>query len=163
MEPDNAQEHYSEKLIRLPNIGLCYPKPLAPQPTTTRKDFGLSDEAIVYLSCQSLFKYLPCYDYIYPAIAQKVPQAQFAFLAHSSAHITDKFRYRLQRAFTEFGLKFEDYCAIVPRQKTLGYLNLNLLSDIYLDTFGWSGGFFSLSRTSSRGLEYDMLQGDSWR
>ncbi|MFE1746470.1 tetratricopeptide repeat protein [Coleofasciculus sp. H7-2] len=26
MEPENAQEHYSEKLIRLPNIGVAYPQ-----------------------------------------------------------------------------------------------------------------------------------------
>ncbi|MEC4815136.1 MAG: tetratricopeptide repeat protein [Scytonema sp. PMC 1069.18] len=140
MEPENAQEHYSEKLIRLPNIGLCYPKPVVPQPTKTREKFGLSDDTIVYLSCQSLYKYLPCYDYIYPAIAQKVPQSQFAFLAHNSLYITDKFRNRLQRAFAEFSLNSEDYCVIVPRQKTPDYLTLNLLSDVYLDTFGWSGG-----------------------
>ncbi|AKG23316.1 tetratricopeptide repeat protein [Calothrix sp. 336/3] len=140
MEPENAQEHYSEQLIRLPNIGLCYPKPVVPQLTSTRADFNLREDAIVYLSCQSLFKYLPQYDDIYPAIATKVPTAQFAFLAHKSVHITEQFRQRLQRAFAKYGLDSETYCVIAPRQNTKGYLTLNLLSDVYLDTFGWSGG-----------------------
>jgi predicted O-linked N-acetylglucosamine transferase (SPINDLY family) len=39
-----------------------------------------------------------------------------------------------------FGLNSEDYCVIVPRQNVLGYLNLNLVSDVYLDTLSWSGG-----------------------
>uniref|UniRef100_A0A0C1QXT0 protein O-GlcNAc transferase n=1 Tax=Tolypothrix bouteillei VB521301 TaxID=1479485 RepID=A0A0C1QXT0_9CYAN len=140
MEPDNAQEHYSEELVRLPNIGLCYPNPVIPQLNKHRSDFQLRDEAIIYLSCQSLFKYLPQYDYVFPSIAQKLPQAQFAFLAHKSLHITEKFSKRLQRAFAKFGLNSKEYCVIVPRQSTIGYLTLNLLSDVYLDTFGWSGG-----------------------
>jgi predicted O-linked N-acetylglucosamine transferase (SPINDLY family) len=140
MEPENAQEHYSEQLIRLPNIGLCYPKPIIPQPTKSRSDFQLLDDAVVYLSCQSLFKYLPRYDYIFPEIVKQVPQAQIAFLSHQSAYITEKFRQRLQRTFANFGLSSEDYCVIVPRQNVLGYLNLNLVSDVYLDTLSWSGG-----------------------
>ncbi|MFB8788399.1 MAG: tetratricopeptide repeat protein [Potamolinea sp.] len=145
MEPENAEEHYSEKLICLPNIGIVYEKPVIPEPTKTRSDFQLREDAIVYLSCQSLFKYLPQYDYIFPAIAQQVPQAQFAFLSHqSSLQITEKFRHRLQRAFAIFNLNCDDYCVILQRQDWLGYSNLNLISDIYLDTFSWSGGHSTL-------------------
>jgi protein O-GlcNAc transferase len=141
MEPAKAQEHYSEHLVRLPNIGICYEKPQIPAVTKTRSEFQLRDESIVYLSCQSLFKYLPQYDYIFPMIAQQVTQAQFVFLSHQfSLSISEKFRQRLKRAFALFNLNSEDYCVILPRQDWLGYLNLNLISDIYLDTFSWSGG-----------------------
>ena len=34
----------------------------------------------------------------------------------------------------------EEYCIILPRQDTLSYLQLNLVSDIFLDTLSWSGG-----------------------
>lgn len=140
MEPENSQEHYSEQLVRLPNIGLCYAKPVIPQPTKTRSDFQLRDDAVVYLSCQSLYKYLPQYDYVVAAIAQQVPQAQIAFLSHPSVHITEKFRQRLQRTFANFGLNSEEYCVILPRQSTVGYFNINLISDVFLDTLSWSGG-----------------------
>jgi predicted O-linked N-acetylglucosamine transferase (SPINDLY family) len=140
MEPENAQEHYSEQLIRLPNIGIFYTKPVFPEPKKTRSEFGLRDEAIVYLSCQSLFKYLPQYDYIFAAIAQQVPQAQLVFLAHPSIHITEKFSQRLKRAFANFGLDSKDYCVILPRLNVPDYFNLNQISDIFLDTFTWSGG-----------------------
>lgn len=140
MEPENAQQHYCEQLVHLPNLGFCYPKPTIPQPTKTRSDFQLRDDAVVYLSCQSLFKYLPQYDYVYAAIAQQVPQAQFAFVSHPSTYITEKFRQRLERAFAKVGLNSQDYCVIVPRQKGDDYLTLNLVSNVYLDTFSWSGG-----------------------
>lgn len=140
MEPENSQAHYSEKLVRLPNIGISYAQPIIPELEKSRIDFGLTEESILYLSCQSLYKYLPQYDYIFAAIAQKVPQAQFAFLSHQSVYITDKFRRRLQYAFANFGLNSEEYCVILPRLKWLEYLNLNCISDIFLDTFSWSGG-----------------------
>lgn len=140
MEPENAQAHYSEQLICLPNIGISYPTPIISEQKKPRLEFELRDEAVVYLSCQSLFKYLPQYDYVFAAIAQRVPQAQFAFISHGSSHINEKFRQRLQRAFAKFGLNSEEYCVILLRQNWLSYLNLNLVSDVFLDTFSWSGG-----------------------
>ena len=49
MEAENAQDHYSEKLIRLPNIGVSYPKPYIPSLSKTRADYQLPEDAILYL------------------------------------------------------------------------------------------------------------------
>jgi len=95
----------------------------------------------VYLSCQSLYKYLPQYDFIFPAIAQQVPQAQFVFLADvTGEHTTAVFRQRLQQAFAQLGLDGDTYCVFLPRLTQSDYFNLNGVSDIYLDTLDWSGG-----------------------
>ncbi|UKO98158.1 O-linked N-acetylglucosamine transferase, SPINDLY family protein [Nostoc sp. UHCC 0870] len=134
MEAENAQEHYSEKLIRLPNIGVSYPKPYIPQVVKSRADFALSDDDILYLCCQAPFKYLPQYDFIFAEIACRVPQAKFIFLRGTLL------QERLQRAFDALGLKFEDYCVFLSIPERLDYLMINLLSDVYLDTFTWSGG-----------------------
>ena len=144
MEPENAQAHYSEKLVRLPNISICYEKPSLPEPTKTRSDFQLREDAVVYLCCQSLFKYLPQFDYIFAEIAQRVPQAQFAFIASDTATITGQFQTRLRRNFANFDLDSEDYCVFIPKQHRVDYLNLNLVADIFLDSFGWSGGHTTL-------------------
>ena len=140
MEPQNAQSHYCEKLVRLPNIGLCYQKPDVPELTKSRSRLNLREDAIIYLCCQSLFKYLPQFDAIFAQIAQRVPQAQFAFISHPVAAITAQFRTRLSRAFASLKLNYEDYCVILPRLERIDYLNLNLVSNIFLDTFYWSGG-----------------------
>ncbi len=149
MEPENGQAHYCEKLIRLPNISICYEKALVPEPTKTREYFQLRQDAVVYLCCQSLFKYLPQFDYIFANIAQRFPQAQFAFISHQVTAITSQFQARLERSFANLGLRYEDYCVVLPRLERIDYFNLNSLSDIFLDTFSWSGGNTTLEAIAS--------------
>ncbi len=140
MEPDNAQEHYTEKLVLLPNLGICIPKTKLPETVKSRSEFNLDEEAIIYLCCQSLFKYLPQHDYIFPAIAQQVPQAKFVFIEFPiSSFVNQQFKHRLAKAFTNYALNSEDYCTILPRLNEQEYLSLNLVADIFLDTFTWSG------------------------
>lgn len=134
MEPEEAQDHYSETLIRLPNIGVSYPKPHIPFRTKTRADFQLRDDAVIYLCCQAPYKYLPQYDFIFAEIACRVPQSQFLFLRGNLL------QQRLSRAFATIGLNYEDYCVFLSIPERFDYLMINLLSDVYLDTFTWSGG-----------------------
>ncbi len=138
MEPENAQQHYSETLIRLPNIGVAYPKPIVGKLTNTRSDFNLREDAVIYLCCQAPFKYLPQYDYILAEIALRVPQAQFIFPRG------ELLRKRLNRAFAKVNLNYEDYCLFMPISTRQDYIAINFLSDVFLDTFTWSGGNTSL-------------------
>ncbi|MEG3845577.1 O-linked N-acetylglucosamine transferase, SPINDLY family protein [Microcoleus sp. herbarium19] len=138
MEPENARSHYSETLIKLPNIGVAYPKPIVGELTQSRSDFDLREDAVIYLCCQAPFKYLPQYDFILAQIALRVPQSQFIFPRG------ELLRPRLKRAFAAVNLDSEDYCLfrrIVTRQD---YIAINFLSDVFLDTFTWSGGNTSL-------------------
>jgi predicted O-linked N-acetylglucosamine transferase (SPINDLY family) len=146
MEPENGEEHYSETLIRLPNSSLCYEKPVVPGIKKTRSEFGIPEDCLLYLSCQSTFKYLPQYDYIFAEIAKAVNNAKFVFIsAPQGKHITNIFEERLEKAFAKLGLNSEDYCIILPRQSHYEFMQLNQIADIYLDTFAWSGGFTTLN------------------
>ncbi|MEG4113924.1 MULTISPECIES: O-linked N-acetylglucosamine transferase family protein [unclassified Microcoleus] len=146
LEPDNAQEHYTEQLVRLPNLGISYPKPLIPEVTKTRSDFRLRNNAVIYLSCQLSVKYLPQYDYIFVEIVRRVPEAQLVFVFRSkisneaSKTLETKFRQRLQKAFAEVNLNSEDYCVFLPSQNWESYTSLLLNSDVFLDTLSFSGG-----------------------
>lgn len=140
MEPPNAQQHYSERLLRLPNIGICYPKPPRPPVRRSRADYNLREDATIYLSFQSPYKYLPQYDRVFAQIAQRVPKAQFVFMCHNSNFIVERFQQRLQRVFAEVGLKSEDYCVFLPKLDRESFWSLNLVSDVALDAFDWSGG-----------------------
>lgn len=146
LEPDNAQEHYTEQLVRLPNLGISYPKPLIPEVTKTRSDFQLCNNAVIYLSCQLSVKYLPQYDYIFVEIVRRVPQAQLVFVFRSkisndaSKTLETKFRQRLQKAFAKFNLNSDDYCVFLPSQSWESYTSLLLNSDVFLDTLSFSGG-----------------------
>jgi predicted O-linked N-acetylglucosamine transferase (SPINDLY family) len=137
-------------------------KPPIPEHRKTRQDFQLREDALIYLSCQSLFKYLPCHDAIFPEIAKRVTQAQFVFLSHRSIHITRIFQKRLQRAFTNFDLNWQDYCVILPRQNQTDYWHLNLVADIFLDNLSWSGDNTTLEAIACR-LPIVTLPGEFMR
>lgn len=162
MEPDNAQSHYSETLVRLPKLGFCYPKPKFPQIGKTRADFQISENAIVYLCCQSFFKYLPQHDYIFAQIASKVADARFVFIGRYSSYINQQFHHRLQLAFAKMGLDVDRFCVMLPRQEGDDYLNIHQICDIYLDSIGWSGGNTSLEAIAA-GLAVVTLPGEFMR
>lgn len=149
MEPVNAQEHYSEQLIRLPNLGI-YQRPITiPELSLSRLDFELSENDVIYISCQMLSKYLPRYDYLYPEIVKKVPMAKILFFnAYESNSLTDIFKKRLSKVFNEYDLKFDQYCIFTPLLQYPKYLNLLKLSDAFLDTIGWSGCITTLDAIS---------------
>ena len=145
MEPPDGDQHYSEKLIRLPGIGVFYHKPLVPRHLLTRQrsDFGLDPLRNLYLCCQSLFKYLPQHDDVFVEIARRDAKAQFAFLSMNDAVDRDLMT-RLGSAFRKAGLSVTDHVTVVPQLSWLDYMNLNLLSDVFLDSLEWSGGVTAL-------------------
>jgi predicted O-linked N-acetylglucosamine transferase (SPINDLY family) len=151
MEPPGAQRHYSERLVALPNLGIYYDRPAIPRPLLlkTREDYGLRQGATVYFCCQSTFKYLPKYDGVFPEIASRVPAAQFLFVCPNQP-LADKFLARLDRAFLSRGLRAADFCRILPPQNALDFWNLYRVSDIYLDSLGWSGGKTTLDAVALR-------------
>jgi predicted O-linked N-acetylglucosamine transferase (SPINDLY family) len=140
MEPEDAQDHYTEQLIRLPHLALHFDPPPMPREPSPRHDFGLEESAFIYLSTQSLFKYLPQYDHIFPAIAVKVARARFVFIGHSDPCVTERFKNRLRKAFAEVDLSADHFCRFMPRLTYEKFLSLNMAADVLLDTMDWSGG-----------------------
>jgi protein O-GlcNAc transferase len=140
MEPPDAENHYSEQLVRLPNISISYTPLDVPVIPAGRDTFGLREQSVLYLCCQSLFKYLPQYDEIFPRIAHSVRDCQFLFISHQSDFVTEQFRSRINMAFHTYGLTADDHIVFLPRLTTEEYFAMNRLADVYLDSIGWSGG-----------------------
>ncbi|MDT9198494.1 tetratricopeptide repeat protein [Limnospira fusiformis KN01] len=139
LEPAHAETYYNEHLICLPNLGIYLDQPSFPPLEKSRSDWQISAHDIIYLSCQSLFKYLPQYDDIYGKIAERVNQAKFVFISHWYQEVTAKFQNRLYAAFDKLGLSGEDYCLFLPRLNYAEYLQLQSLADVGLDTFQFTG------------------------
>lgn len=139
MEPAGAEAHYTEQLVRLPNLASCYPRPAGhggtvPAIVATLRDTG----QLLYLCNQSLYKLLPQDDRVFADIAHAVPGADFLFIAHPEPAITDLFRRRLGAAFADKGAG-EDRIHIVPRLSMPDFYALNRAVDVVLDSFTWSG------------------------
>ncbi len=144
MEPPEGDDHYTERLVRLPGLSVHYTPP-APAPRLARRDFGLPDDRILFLSCQLLLKHLPQHDHVFVDIARRVPEARIVMLGHPRSDvITSAFRDRLARAFTAAGLAIDDHVILLPPQPADRYLALLRVTDIFLDGVGWSGGVTTL-------------------
>jgi protein O-GlcNAc transferase len=148
-EPPDGDAAYTEKLVRLPNISVYYDpgsfrdellsddRPLS---RADRKAFGLRPKSVLYHCCQTLFKFLPLYDEVFPRIARQVGDCQFLFSSLPGIPlVVEQFRMRIHRAFARYDLNAGDYIVFIPHLDRVTYNALNRLSDVFLDPIGWSG------------------------
>ena len=139
MESENAEEYYSEKLVRLPNLGICHqPLPIRPKPVS-KTDLGIKDSEIMFWCCQSLFKYLPQHDDVFPRIARNLDRAKFVFIKAKSEIATEIFQKRLATSFKQSGLDYQNYCIFLPRLRAEDFVGITAIADVFLDNIGWSG------------------------
>ncbi|OGT98220.1 MAG: hypothetical protein A2X80_06610 [Geobacteraceae bacterium GWB2_52_12] len=140
MEPSDGGEHYTEKLVRLPNLSIWY------EPAYSNLDSvhtfaisGVEKHDVMFLCSQNLLKYLPQYDFVFPAIASQAANARFVFIASLVPELTDKFVRRLELAFRKLGLNAADHVTLLPQLDPSDFLALNARADIFLDSIEWSG------------------------
>lgn len=152
MEPENAQAHYTEKLVRLPNLSFHYTPKEIQRTTISKRDIGIADDEAMFWCCQSLYKYLPQYDDVFPQIASYLSKCKFVFIKHhASEQITTVFSDRLKQAFEGFGLNYQDYCIFLPRLEPKTFTATTAIADVFLDSIGWSG-----CNSTLEALAYDI-------
>jgi protein O-GlcNAc transferase len=163
MEPANAQEHYTETLVNLPNLAVYY-EPHATEPASRgRADYGLRPTSTIFWCGQSLFKYLPQFDQVFARIAAASPDCQFAFIEFPHGpNVTALFKERLARAFAAVGLRADDHCVFLPRLDRHQFVAAAGLCDVVLDSIGWSG-FNSTLESLSHDLPIVTMAGPMLR
>ncbi|HBB34914.1 MAG TPA: glycosyl transferase family 2, partial [Cyanobacteria bacterium UBA8803] len=152
MEPENAQDHYTEKLVRLPNLSIYY-TPLEVQPKVISKaQIGIEDNEIMFWCCQNISKYLPAHDDVFPRIAKKTNRCKFVFIQYmNEGKFNEIFRQRLNQAFQNFGINYEDYCIFLPRLSLSTFAGTAAIADIFLDSIAWSG-----CNSTLEAIQYDI-------
>ena len=151
MEPSDAKEHYTERLIQLPNLSIYYEPLDTPVVSLGRAELGLRSTAVVFWCGQSLFKYLPQFDEVFPRIARAVSDCQFAFIQYHNGHITELFRQRLHRAFAALGMQADKHCVLLPRLDQHEFIAAMGQCDVFLDSINWSG-----CNTTLESLSHDL-------
>ncbi len=136
MEVPDGASHYSEHLVRLPNLSVSFrpPEIAEPPPAAEIRD------GPVYLCVQSLYKLLPRSDALFAQIASAVEGSQIWFIEHNSAQVTEKFRNRLARCFATHGVAAEGRLVMQPQTDIQGFFRLIRRADVILDSPIWSGG-----------------------
>jgi protein O-GlcNAc transferase len=139
-EPADGQAHYSEQLIQLPKLGIHYEPLDVERLEVAREEFGLRSGAVAFWCAQSLYKYLPRYDFVFPRIARESGDCQFVFFRFPHGdHVTALFRKRLDDAFATVGLSAADHCVFLPVLDQQRFIAASGLCDVCLDSIGWSG------------------------
>lgn len=141
MEPPKAEDDYTERLVKLPGIGIHYPPLPVPMEPLDLGSFGVGPGDIVYLCCQFLSKYLPADDDLIASIAMAVPAARFLFINPRKENLANRLRARLRHAFERAGVADAEHrLVILPYLSPGRYAALNAQAHVYLDSVGWSGG-----------------------
>lgn len=143
MEPGDAKDHYVERLIALPGLGVDYSMP-APQPPAVRAQLGLPEGRRLYLCAQSLFKVHPEMDGMLADILVADPGGVLVFFQASGRRVTDTLAGRLQRAFAQRGIAPRGQLKFLPRMESGQFRRVLALADVVVDTVRWSGGNTSI-------------------
>jgi predicted O-linked N-acetylglucosamine transferase (SPINDLY family) len=139
MEPRHGEAQYTERLVRLPGLSAPIDARTADLPVD-REKLGLRSDATVFWTGHAPAKFSPRFDDVFPGIAARARNVQFAFTRIVDAPGSDeRFEQRLEQAFAGSGLCWKDYCVLLPATDPAAFRARMGAADIYLDCLGWSG------------------------
>ena len=142
-EPEGADAHYSEELIRIKGIASHYHRPYLPATPKCRAALGLPEDRTVYVCPQSLFKFHPDFDTVLAGILRGDPNGVLAIFEGAEPYWTALLHDRFQNVMPDV----VDRIVTLPRMNFLDFLNTLAVADVMLDTMHFSGG-----NTSFQGL-----------
>jgi predicted O-linked N-acetylglucosamine transferase (SPINDLY family) len=139
LEPADAQANYTEQLVALPHLGCCYqPSPVAVVGADLGS-LGIHTDSPLFICPGMPFKYAPQYDSVITEIARGLGRCRFIFFKSPLNSTWDKLRRRLEAAFAQSRLDFDDFVTFIPWQDRPGFYGLLKRSEVLLDTIGFSG------------------------
>jgi CRISPR-associated protein Csy1 len=116
MEPPGSDAHYTERLVRLPDIGTRY-EGLAPPADAGRAAFGLPDGKVLLLCPQSLWKIHPDNDALFAELLAANKEALLLLFNGRHPAITAEFMRRLERRFADMICR-SGTCVFCRRSRT---------------------------------------------
>ena len=143
MEPPAAAAHYGENLILLPGLGVRYEPPPRAQPHL-RADFGLPEDAHVYVCPNRLHKIMPDHDSLFLDILAADPRAVLVFFAGVPPGQQRAFMDRLQRGMAAAGIPPRRQIKLLPKLPRAQFRSALAVADVMLDTPNFSGGSTAL-------------------
>ncbi|BAZ15802.1 hypothetical protein NIES4071_76740 [Calothrix sp. NIES-4071] len=156
-DQENAQEHYSERLIRLKQPGIYYTRPTLPAPAS-RETFNLPGVGTLYLCPQSSFKFHPEFDQIIGDLLRRDQKGWLVLIQGASSYWDEL----LQQRWTKTIPDVVDQIHFLRHLSYEEYLQLLMLGDVMLDPIHFGGGNTSLEAFAT-GLPIVTLPGEFLR
>jgi len=140
IESEEAENHYSEKLIRLKTLPTWYAKPPVPSQLRSRAEAGMPTSGAIYLCTQNLRKYHPEFDFVLGELLRRDSTGHVAVVEDSHPSITQQLRERFARGIPDVASRI----VFLPRLPRIDYLHIVGNADVMLDTIHYGGGANSL-------------------
>ena len=99
IEPEDAQAHYTEKLVALPHLGVH----ISPGAVVGSSAVEVEGEGPLLLCPGTPFKYAPRFDRVLVDIARGLGKCRMVFFTSKVQALSHKLRARLERAGLDFG------------------------------------------------------------
>jgi protein O-GlcNAc transferase len=136
LETAQAEEHYTEKLVRLKNLPIYFYRPEVPSPLKEREHFGLTAQDHIYVCPQTLFKFHPEFDPLLGAILRGDPLGVLVLSQGIQSHWEKLLRQRFAATLPDVLERIR----FLPFLSYPDYLNVLALADVQLDTLHFGGG-----------------------
>ena len=140
--PDDAQDYYSEKLIKMPHCYIAVDGFELDRPSTCRADFGIPEDAVIYLSSQGGAKRHPDNMKLQVQILAQVPKSYLLIKGMKTDESV------ILKNFAELAVSLgvdSDRIKIMPATPKEDTHRANLkIADIILDTYPYNGATTTL-------------------
>jgi predicted O-linked N-acetylglucosamine transferase (SPINDLY family) len=157
-EPADADDAYTERLIRLPTLGTHYSPLEVPAMELDHDRLGIDTAVPLYVCPGAPFKYLPQHDHVFVDIARKVGKCRFLFFEYTRKDLHLQLRERMQHVFDSANLPFSRFVTFLPWLRRDAFYALLRGAHVYLDTIGFSG-FNTAIQAVECGLPVVTLRG----
>ena len=145
MEPEESEAHYSERLVKLKDLTTYYYRPKPLEREYGRGDFGLPEDARLYLFPQTLFKIHPDFDRVFGDLLERDPTGRLVLIDDPfGGHWRDLLMKRLRAAIPDAAGRI----LFVPKAPLEDYFGLLMVADAVLDVPTFSGGNSSIEAFS---------------
>jgi len=146
-EPEGAEQHYTEQLVRLPALPCCYLAENLELIEVPRDYFFLPPTGPIVGCLQSLYKLHPDFDLALEQIAIANPDALFVFVESPHASLTRAFQQRLKERAPTLSEQMV-FLAIMNHKH---FVALSNCMDLLLDPFYYCSGitFYESSYTGT--------------
>jgi predicted O-linked N-acetylglucosamine transferase (SPINDLY family) len=136
-EREDAQAHYSERLVRLNALPLYIARPLPPAAPKNRRQLGLAEDRTLYACPMMLHKFHPDFDAAMAQILRRDPRAEI--LLFRDARYPRRHQ-GLQRRFAAAHGDVAGRLRFLPWANLEDLMSIIQVCDVAIDTFHFSAG-----------------------
>jgi predicted O-linked N-acetylglucosamine transferase (SPINDLY family) len=168
-EPLDAEEHYSEQVVKLKNTGYCFNYDVNPFDVTvnlSRQILGIAENSVVFSSGANVYKIVPELAESWAKILANVPNSILLLYpfapSWSSSYPKEPFIKHLQLVLEKYNVKAEQLIIVESLPTRADVKECLKLVDIYLDSYPYTGSNSNVDPLEL-GLPVVVMEGNSMR